>query len=560
MTEEKKIHTNERGISLLIVLLVGTIMLFTSLAIGQYALRMVTSIRARSEATQTLYTAEQAFECVKYWLNKDYRHFSTIGGGLTSECNGATFDFSTLTDSATDGVNPTYNAGTGIGTFRIPFDSADPTRGGVVVEVERSDPSLQLFDGLVRVYSQSDAETANKTSERFQEYHYRVLYGADIMFVVDRSGSIDDDDDRTDRTTNPNNEWNTMLTAVNDSIRLLNVKVPAPLMGIVSFGTNADDTGQLAADCSGAGCNWREADQKLTANINDLIDDNGSVGDLTDDFPNMELGKAATNLSLGITIAGAELMGKYYPHTGETDPPLVSFGAGKYSGEFERIVADNDTFNLLPDQDSPMDRNDAEFPDVIVVLTDGAPNGIMTHKKLDIYWFHSAITSLGDPDPLKFITPVSYNYKIGEVKLFRTDTGGAGELVVDDNTAVLIGSPVIPAPCHAYIYCNDNVTIGSQKPNDVFAGSAPLDQNEFPHMAMCNTTLIADKFKADEGTIFIVVYVGNDDTTDEALWLREYLASQTTDGDPLFAMINDYSELRDALLYLFEQLDFLKTR
>ncbi len=212
MTSLNKIHKNERGISLLIVLLVGTIMLLTSLAIGQYALRMVTSIRARSEATQTLYTAEQAFECVKYWLNQDYRYFTDNTTTFPTEvpprqanpsCNGTTFDFFAGTDTSGNVVNPSYDDTTtppiGLAKFRIPFDSADPTRGGVEVEVERTDASLQLFDGFVRVYSQSDAETSNKTSERFQEYHYRVLYGADIMFVVDRSGSIEDNNDRTDR-------------------------------------------------------------------------------------------------------------------------------------------------------------------------------------------------------------------------------------------------------------------------------------------------------------------------------------------------------------------------
>ena len=430
-TPARATHTDERGISLLIVLLIGTIMLFTSLAVGQYALRTVTAIRARSDATQTLYTAEQAFACVKYWLNKDYKHFSTIGATADdSVCNGVTYDFIGGSDTAADGHNPSYNGSTGIGEFRIPFNASDPSRGGVIVEVERTNPLATQFDGFVRVYSQSDAESSSKTSERFQEYKYRVLYGADIMFVVDRSGSIDDGGNRSDRTLVT--EWNEMLDAVNESIRLLNRKVPSPYMGLLSFGTDPTNTGSSVAE-------GVEPDVNLTDTLSLLIDDrgtSGSPGDEDDDMPEMDISPAATNLSLGIAIAGSELMGKYYPYNGA--PPSSVLPYGQNSGDFEKIIATGigNLNTLLPDQSSPQDRNDSDYPDVMVVITDGAPNGI----------------------------------------------------------------------------------------------------------------------------IILAVYVGSNPATPEAYWLQNEFVSYTDDGDPLFAVIDNYGDLQNTLLYLFESLDFVQSR
>ncbi|KKS30517.1 MAG: hypothetical protein UV60_C0012G0025 [Parcubacteria group bacterium GW2011_GWA2_43_11] len=531
-------HTDkdERGITLLIVLLIGTIMIFTSLAVGQYALRTVTAIRARSDATQTLYTAEQAFACVRYWLNKDYRHFSTIAGAV---CNGVTYNFSTGSDTAADGHNPSYNSTTGIGTFRIPFDAANPTRGGVIVEVERTNPLAMQFDGYVRVYSQSDTETNKKTSERFQEYKYRVLYGADIMFVVDRSGSIDDGGNRNDRTLVT--EWNEMLDAVNESIRLLNRKVPSPYMGLLSFGTDPTNTGRSVLE-------GVEPDVNLTDNIDLLIDDQGTSGspsDEADDVPQMDLSPAATNLSLGIAIAGAELMGKYYPYNGT--PPSSVLPFGENSGDFEKIVASGSSnFNSLPDQSPFSDRNDSEYPDVMVVITDGAPNGIMTH--VQNVWNRSIVDSDND-----FFDAELHTYEIGEAKIFRTPTVASGKMIIDEMSDVASGGN--PAT-NEYQFCDDS---SNKKPNTVFNDDPLIRSNYFPHMAMCNTTLIANRLKAN-GIIILAVYVGSNPTTPEAYWLQNEFVSYTDDGDPLFAVITNYSDLQNTLLYLFESLDFVQSR
>jgi hypothetical protein len=86
-------------------------------------------------------------------------------------------------------------------------------------------------------------------------------------------------------------------------------------------------------------------------------------------------------------------------------------------------------------------------------------------------------------------------------------------------------------------------------------------------MAMCNASLIADKLKTKETNdpyrdkiTFIAIYIGNDETQEEAIWLRDYFVSQTDAGDPLFAMVSEYDEVKEALLYLFEKLDFIQNR
>lgn len=544
MTFLTKKNNKEQGITLLIVLLVGTILLFTSLAVGQYALRMVNAIRARSEATQTLYTAEQTFECVKYWLRQDYRHFSTLGGGFsTAECNGTTYDFTVNPHTDDAGGTPTYTVSgiVGVATFRIPFDHANPSGGGVTVEVERSDVNKTQFDGVIRVYSQSDKETGSQTSERFQEYDYEVLNGADIMFVVDRSGSITGD--RSIRAKGAD-DWNKMLDAVNDSIRLLNRKVPAPRVGLVSFGTDPTDTGRYVA---GEGL---LPDVLLTNDINDLIDDvngNNNPGDDTtfeEDVPKMtSTAETATNLSLGISIAASELMRKYYPYDGVGVAP---------SGQFETIVAnDDDDFTGLPSQPASAltgDRPDNLYPDVMVVITDGAPNGIMTH--ISGTWEHAAVVTATN----EFYAPVaSALYDIGSAKIFRTRVPAGENQVVDDINA----TNGVPAT-KAYIYCDDTE---SEDPTDVLTGANDT-LNFPPRMAMCNATRIVEQLDENSANkiTFIAIYVGTDLTLPEVEWLQDNFVSPDSKGQPLFAAVEKYEDVQAALLDQFEKLGLVQSR
>lgn len=552
----------EGGISLLIVMLVGTIMLMTSVAVGQYAIRMSRSLQTRSDAIQALYTAEQTVQCVKYWINIDTQHF-TNNAPSDITCNGYTFDFRNGSDSAIgDGVDPEYDPGTGLGSFRIPTTD-NPNGPGVFVEVVRTNPAQLLFDGYIRVYSQSGALGSSKNSERFLEYHYRRLYGADVMFVVDRSGSIED---RSPRVIE--GEWDTMLNAIIDSINLLLDAVPAPQIGIVSFGEDAYDTGELVDDMGEYAANgvvyappynWRTPDVRLTTAEGDLIN-------AAQNEPRMRLDVSYTNLSLGLSIAGAELMRKYYPHSGEGDPRGLGIQQGFGSGDFEDIIANNLNFNSLPNQSAGevRDREDTEFPDVIVVITDGAPNGIMSH--VTEVWDHGIDT--GD-NPPRFINVTPHSYVPGEVKLFRTFLNGTGDHVVDDRSVIIPGEDVGAARTE-YNTCDDEDR-NNNEPTDNL--STPDAVNEAPYVAMCNSTRIAKKLENDGGIKIIAIYVTDNLNecptprpavppllSPEARWLYNDFVSETDDGKKLYAAVCDYGAVESAIMELFERMSLIKSR
>ena len=577
----------KRGFSLLLVVLVGSFMLIITLAMADYARRLVSSLQVRGEAVQDLYTAEKAFECVKYWLRRDYRHFSDgLGQPVDpdtlvpedSTCNGYTFDFQTGTDNAADGFNPSYAVDTG--TFRIPFErNGLPQRGaGVIVDVVRDNPASELFDGTVRVYSQSNEATGAKTAERYQQYDYMVLYGADIMFVVDRSGSIDADDGTGTQARGLRsvglNDWNKLLDAVNYSMRLLSLRIPAPHMGLLSFGTDAYDTGDVSMDnCANAECNWRQPDVPLTNNINNLINDMGTPLNNNDDWPEMALGYAGTNLSLGISIAGAELMGKYYPHTGLPGAGVSGAGDMFDSGDFEEVVRlGSGDFSDLPSQVVNRDRPDISYPDVMVIVTDGAPNGLMSTQDMDIDT--SSVFNVQDPANASlnsYIFPMLLmSYEEGGAKLFRTPyepTGAFGAMVLDTNPVPLIPQGALGTETR-YVRCRDE---GGTPAGYFPAGQ--LNSNESPHFAMCNTSMIATELKkdgvGDPNITIIGIYVTGGVALgaynpftwpEEAVWMHDHFVSETDDGDKLFAAIESYEELHEALLYLFEQLELVQAR
>jgi hypothetical protein len=356
-----------------------------------------------------------------------------------------------------------------------------------------------------------------------------------------------------------------MLDAVNDSIRVLSRNVPAPYIGLLSFGTDVLDTGVApAGGCPSGFSNCRVPDVQLTdtsSGVGALIDNGGTLLDRTDDVPKMRTTIAATNLSLGIAIAGSELMGKYYPNNGLGDAN---------SGLFEDIVANNRSFSsLLPPQPGGgNDRPDSSFKDVIVVVTDGAPNGIITHVSGQT-WYRSV--TLGLADDFDFINPTQHLYRTGEVKLFRTPSNGSGSLIVDNNNVAADGTLV--SPSNLYRYCNDNLT---SQPSNIL--SPPNNTNLFntvnsstryrARMPMCNATLIANKLKNDEGISIIAVYVYNDSAmteaqaraTPEAEWLANDFVTRDSSNQPLLGLIGNYDQLVDTIMTLFEQLELIESR
>ncbi len=580
------------GFSLLLVVLVGSFMLIITMALADYAQRLVSSLQVRGEAVQDLYTAESAFECVKFWIRRDYRQFSYVDGGPSevAVCNGYEYDFnpSSSTDTAGDGVDPEYSGNTG--TFRIPFSSTDPNGAGVFVEVERDAiASEKLFKGIIRVYSQSNDASGIKTAERYQEYTYMILFGADIMFVVDTSGSIDADDGTGTQSRglrSPGlNDWNKMLDAVIDSVGLLHRTIPVPKIGLLSYGTDASDTGNRAgAACSaemfGSECNWREPDVVLTDDLTNLIDDSGPF-----DMPimnNLSSDPPATNLSLAISIAGAELMGRYYPHS-EYDLGTTGWN----SGDFEKAVMGGQgvDFTDLPAQSPNRDSDDSLHPDVMVIVTDGAPNGIMstmTSDSLPRDLYVMSVDNLEDtsttPHLNKFVDGAHFIhnfYDVGDTMLFRTPfnpDGAFGTFVLDKPDAS--DPDQLPTPdLFSYQWCDDTE---SENPHGYFNSVLRLRHNYAPYFAMCNASTIADVLKEDTNTsdpniTIIGIYVNGDIPLDEdnfnantwpieAVWMHEYLVSETASSEKLFAHIDNYDELESALLYLFETLTLEEAR
>ncbi len=540
-TNMKRKSHGEEGISLIIVLLVGTLILLASLSIGDFALRTVNSLRTRGDATRALYSAEQTFECIKYWLNKDYRYFTNEAPDPSvpqdPTCNGVTYVL---------GSNMTYDVeggptATGTARFSIPNNEGGENK----VEVIRFNRSLQFFNGLIRISSQTSESGSDKVSERFQEYKYRVLYGADIMFVVDRSGSID----RNTPPSGGDSEWDEMTKAVSDSINTLRKKVPKPNMGILSFGTSPEDTGRkypAAGLTEGI-----LADVSLTDNVDSLINDNGTPQE-DDDFPNFTTtNPGATNIPLALGIAGSELMGKMYPYTGLR--PALSGGTS--SGGFEDNVINGGNFSNLPLHPNPgMDRDDESYPDVIVLLTDGVPNGFISTDQKE--WFVSKVDSFNE-----FFVPTAHTFSVGETKLFRTEEPSSDWLIIDNDGDIPIDPLiVIPAGLAEFNYCHDQSLIATNRPSSVMGGGY---QNEYPDIAICNTTLTADRLK-DLDMSIIVIYV--DDTgnvgSHAAEWLRTNLASQFQNSEGqteyLFALVTDYKDVRSKLLEQFEKLEFLQ--
>jgi hypothetical protein len=329
-------------------------------------------------------------------------------------------------------------------------------------------------------------------------------------------------------------------------------------------------------------------------------------------------------------------MNKMYPFTGTSTPSDIPPGTydaggswGERSGDFENIVRNKvlnmgptsqKRFSALPDEPGVwnQDRDDEYYPDVIVIVTDGAPNGIIssspttvnnppspgTYPTGDVYEEFDSGTG---NELYTFVTPmVWYKYPPGEAKLFRTPTFGRGTYLLDYATT----SP--PATnidwtgydpydegvepyntSDAYRQCIDG---GSQTPAAYFS-SGGLDNNRSPYIAMCNGSLIAEALKdydrtggassydpnaEDEDIYIMAIYVIDDGTDlDEseyadvggtnfkegAHWLKYYVVSDMVDpatgvpqGDKFFATITDYKDLKKTLLFLFEQLSLQEAR
>jgi len=550
MTTPNK-HNTTRGLSLLVVLVVGSVMLFSAVGLGGYALRSLKSAQTDSDATRALYGAEDALGCVKWYIDQNTTTAFTGAGNI--DCPGIPAAVPYTIDVAGP---PT--------TVTDPF-TLDIGNSQEVDVVVLRDTNSNFFDGTIRLRSNSETAGSGRNLERWQEYDYVRRVGADIMFVVDRSGSIDGARDHDPGSSD--GEWADLATALVDSIQIIMSLVPGPSVGLVTFGSFPDDSGgadletgvqAVPGECSANGLNaglgecdqfnWREPDVKLTDVEADLITAGGGL------VGSVNIGAAHTNLSLGLSIAGAELLGKYYPHGTPNAPEDMR------SGAFEKIVHDYDPgsgeydFDDLPDQTGNVpadrkDRDDDDYPDIIVVITDGEPNALQSHIT-DFFEYGTANAAN------TFITSgLTQQYATGSTKLFMTlaDAGG-GTFVAAEG-----------ASANRYSWCHDRNAANPADDPSSYLSTLVAPSDDYPYIAMCNAAIVADKLKtgadfpAGEDPILIaVVGVGVGALTEE--FLEEYIASDDSSGDPLYALASTPSDITSAILDIVSRVDLLQSR
>jgi len=576
----------QEGISLFIVIVIGSIILAIAIALAGFALQSVGNSTAREEAVQGSYSAEDAFSCVKYWLGKDVDTFSPdtpaiAGGGADIECQGVSYDWSAVTQTvdgaASNGTTMSYellgfdfgagDVDAGKATFTLPGD----TRVEVYRQLEDSS-DYASFNGLVRVFDRA-AAGGSREAERFQQYNYSTISGADFMFLVDRSGSIEGERTAAAET----GEWAQLKAALSDGVSYLRGRVPAPYIGIVTFGTGIADTGRRWGNTDVAGlCDTANGildpcllgpDVALTdpgdeTTLGDLLPWNSDTpGDPTDDvWPStnrIEVDAAHTNLSLALSIAGLEFSGRFYPIGGTSSDISVAGGSPDYAfGRLEEDVfgdSDIDDMNDYVNQavlgaafpTYPRDRPDSDYPDYMIIITDGEPNALISHAAKE--WKSESV----NPITGNFLaTPYDVMYPLGSSKLFRTQDPGSGLFVDTGNDPIGSGS----GP--HYTFCDDEEGAFNTPSNYV---SGLLDGSRPWHFPMCNATKIRDAF-FDEGIQIAVIAVGLDNTTPVGSeiedWLRDWIATDAR----LYRVADDYADVYDSLREIVEVIILKESR
>ncbi len=495
-------HTHTRGVSMLLVMLITSIVLLTSLAVGAFALRAVRSAGQRSDAVRALYTAEDAVGCVKYWLRKDAKYLFSPGTLPSISCNNATIP-------NTDIVVTPESGGYATSSFTIWADSTNHGLGGVDVSVVRDVAGCtSCFIGRILVSGFSDNKDASsRTSERYQEYSYQTAGAADVMFVVDRSGSIEGS-----RSAPYDGDWLNLRDALINSLTVFKDNTPSPHVGIVTFGSGTSTVGLPDSDTSPEYC-----PSSLPGCIRIPETRLGAIGVPTDMVNGLVSGKAHTNLSLGLAVASAELMGKYYPAQ-----QYGSYGPGTFEA---RVVNGPDLSGGLPSQPTVRDRPDLTEPDFIIIITDGEPNAFVRH--------------LGTP------TVTCTKYDDGVSGAVQQADNQAGGTLFFQTIAAPLGDTGCLTEYGVYDRCYD---------------SGPLAQNLYPYLtggqspyqAICNAQMTVDAIKA-EGITIAVISVG---TLQNESWMRDRLAS----NPEYYVHSSSYAALQDAILGILEKLDLLKLR
>lgn len=590
-TQRKRSHTNtqlgERGVSLLIVVLVGSIMVLTAVSIALVSKRALQSSQSYQESLQDAYTTEDAFACVRQWLTRDANAFDD---GATVVCgDDAITQNTTIFSNATN-----YRSGGGYSTST--FTVYAPS-GNVEVEVVRDLAYSSRFKGIIYARGYNVGETSPRAAERLRVYKYESegfdFSGVDVMFVIDRSGSIEDGDgDAAARPTLGSEvagtEWEQLLLAVATSTRSILDKFPNPRVGYVSFGKTTSDVGAVVTQvqceaagvntalacatpdtcCSSPEFNWRKAEVGLKekSDIGELLTHTvDTPDDYTDDRPKITTSVSDTNLSLGLAVAGAELMGRYYPDT-KGNLSLFNFSQHE-SGYLEDQVANDWSLSNLPLQPESnyfdpvtrstltiwgQDRPDNLYPDYIVIITDGAPNATIRHTTNPV---HCVEVPGGT---------VSATTKKGDTLLFQTPQGTGCVNTVNDAATT--------PPVTGYYYCNDRSTQPtpmSAYPADPVEGSIAdpsgdgwgFDTNTFGaddevYPAMCNATKIADALKdasRNGNNIIKIAAIGVGVTDETRSWLKNMIVSEV-DGEKLYVDADSFDDVPTLFNVLAEKI------
>ncbi|MCK5059637.1 MAG: VWA domain-containing protein [Candidatus Pacebacteria bacterium] len=219
-------RTNNRGIALLMAIIVSAIVLALGLSISIITSRSIILSGGVRESQLAYYAAEAGSECVRYWSLQDRRNFSSTQG-FTISCNDE--DFTWPLDSAGPyNFQFGHNYYIGVTEFAYPYIS--------VVSVMRK-AGLFNLDIDAKGYN-TDVPNASRKFERTQDLNaYGICsYRPDIMFVLDLSSSVSADD------------LNFIKSSLTQFVNTLNPTDTGVHIGIVQFGSRADMALHLTGD------------------------------------------------------------------------------------------------------------------------------------------------------------------------------------------------------------------------------------------------------------------------------------------------------------------------
>lgn len=567
-----------RGVSLLIVVLISSIMVLTVVSMSLIAKRNLQTSQSYFESLQDIYTTEDAFECVRFWLQQDEDAFEP--GATTNPQCGPQAQNPSLTFVA--GTNYASDANYATSTFTV---FTPPGNVEVDVVRDRSDPNGWSGRIWARGYNIGDA--APRRAERLRVYEYDTgafdFSGVDVMFVIDRSGSIEPRSVADRAAVNPGDpsEWGQLLYAVASSTWSLLEKFPQPRVGYVSTGVTPEDgigaVGRKANDagpgmdpnactwaqswgcpsglcCANPDWNWRAPDVPLRelADVSDLLANTATV-DRGDDRPKLvNTDPTDTNLSLGLAVAAAELSNGYYadaPDAGASGWISSDFE----SGAFEYDVADGNGLGFPPKQPAfRYGRDNNDYPNYIIIITDGEPNALIRHNNDSVTCFDSTIPTTqtgGEPgDPLVFYTPggtgcVAYTQPVGSwIAADETYNGCNDEGWNGLNPSG--GDLNNHSPTHHYPA--NPLGLGIEA-----LGGVGFPTNNGLYPSMCNTTMVADALKNNLDIKIAAVGVGVSGETEQ--WLRDMVVTQGADG-PLYVSANAYTDVPTLFQELSEKI------